>query len=298
MHRIFVFIALLGALAACHPIPDTLSEIDGSKAHWEKWVAQETHRIERSPHRAAPWARRGFAYFRLGHLDLAEADLAKALVLDSTRRDDRYNYATVLWHRGQISAAGGQYAEVVMMDSLHMRARVKWAYAVCQAAEWDSAMTLVDAGLSIDSSDTDLLVLKGQSLVALSRYEEADSLYSNMIARGQEEAQAYGWRGLVRYEQSHMAEALMDLNESILLDTAFAAAWYYRGQVQFNIESFESALADFDHAIRLDSTRAPYFVGRGLTLSKLERVEEANASFKHARKLDPSLQIQTRSEVE
>ena len=82
-------------------------------------------------------------------------------------------------------------------------------------------------------------------------------------------------------------EALEDFDEAIRLQSNRADAYHYRGAVKFRLGQVSNALEDFDEAIRLDPNNLNTYLNRGIIKNRLSEYSSAILDFDAVIRLDP-----------
>lgn len=85
--------------------------------------------------------------------------------------------------------------------------------------------------------------------------------------------------------------ALLDCNEAIRVDSAYAPAYINRGNAYLNKGDFDRAFGDFNDAVRLDPKSAWAFSERGNLYKAKGEFDHALADFNQAIQLDPTYAI-------
>lgn len=129
--------------------------------------------------------------------------------------------------------------------------------AVLVAALFTGFVTATEAD---KSDEAGLFVNKGQVLIKIGDYHEAETAF----------------------------------NKSVTLDPASAPGWAGYGQTLYLLGRYDEAIAAYDHALALDPRDAVSWQGRGEVLYRQGRYAEAVSSFIHATDLNPN---QSRSYV-
>ncbi|MBI4723510.1 MAG: tetratricopeptide repeat protein [Rhodomicrobium sp.] len=81
--------------------------------------------------------------------------------------------------------------------------------------------------------------------------------------------------------------AVEDLNRAISLDPKAAEAYFWRGQVRYSTNDAEGAEADLSNAIELDAAYSEAYRVRGAIRDRAGKRDEAVADYRSALELDP-----------
>lgn len=225
------------------------------------------------------------------HRDLAAyyADLRDALQMDVGigRKDETWQRFELEYRYHQLCEAPYEHLPSALNRFLNaLKANfdfaIRWAKTITQAGVDNGNDRVKEWGENLS-----------QGLMAYkeNQYPETIAMFSALLAFERLEdhprAIALSWRGQVYRLLRNFAEALSDLNQSVIYYPEYAYAYGLRGETYRVTRQLDSAIADFDHAIELDSTVAWVFRGRGQCYRLLRHFDEALSDFDMALKLEP-----------
>lgn len=136
----------------------------------------------------------------------------------------------------------------------------KDAYAAYAAADYSTAISILDGEVAIQPSDADLRFLRAKSLYA--RY-----------------AVAYK-AGKAKDVRDDIPQAIRDLDEVLARRPTFAEAYDYRGMLQATVGKYERALADYATALKLKPDLIGTLYGRAHVYELLGRYTEAISDYR------------------
>jgi tetratricopeptide (TPR) repeat protein len=127
-----------------------------------------------------------------------------------------------------------------------------------------------------------------RALHAQGRLDEAEMVYSAILAEHPTQFDALNLLGLVRHQQGRAIEALQLIAAAVKLKPDSADALSNLGLAFDALQQHQNALASFEHALAVDHHHANALNNRGLTLATLGRKAEALASWDQALAADPA----------
>jgi len=118
-------------------------------------------------------------------------------------------------------------------------------------------------------------------------FPEALEIFSKIVAKIPNYAEAYNNRGVILQAMNRHDEALVNYEKAIALKPDYANAHFNRGIVLKKVTRREDALASYDRAIGLQPGHAEAHNNRGVVLQELKRYDEALVSFQRTIELKP-----------
>ena len=134
----------------------------------------------------------------------------------------------------------------------------------------------------------DALYNRGRLLAELGRLEEALKDYDRSMAVRPLARVALD-RAVVLIKLQRTDQALVSLDQAIVLQPDYAVAHYNRGLALMKLQRFEAALVSFDRAIASKTDYAEAFVNRGPVLEELGELNAALASYDRGIVLNPDM---------
>ncbi|MEL6222401.1 MAG: serine/threonine-protein kinase [Cyanobacteria bacterium J06627_8] len=130
---------------------------------------------------------------------------------------------------------------------------------------------------------------QGQISQESQQYEEAIALYTESI-QNYPTAEAYINRGVTLLLNEEYVRAQEDFTQAIELDGSNANAFYYRGNVRYFLGDLKGALEDYTQAINIDPDGTlKAYVNRGTVRAELGDDEAAIVDYSEAIQRDPNL---------
>ncbi|MBX3472093.1 MAG: tetratricopeptide repeat protein, partial [Planctomycetes bacterium] len=156
------------------------------------------------------------------------------------------------------------------------------------AGDASGALRVLDEALAEHPERPELLVNRGNALLALGRLLEAEASYERAIALAPTLMPAWSGRAATRLRQGRREPALEDLDRAIVLSPTTPDLYHNRANARSAAGDVDGALADLDRSIEL-SPGASSLVNRGVLRARRGRHEEALQDYARALELDPGL---------
>ncbi|NJM23409.1 MAG: tetratricopeptide repeat protein [Richelia sp. SL_2_1] len=148
------------------------------------------------------------------------------------------------------------------------------------------------AALTVDVSGgnatADKWLERGNQLLRLERYEEADKAFNEVINRKSSFAHlAYFGKGFNFSNQEKYKESIAAFEQAVKLKPDFVAAWRLLSFLRGNLEQYDEALVAANKTIQLQPKNPSGYLVKGIALAYLQRYAEAQAAMTEAIKLNP-----------
>ncbi len=145
------------------------------------------------------------------------------------------------------------------------------------------------AEVSGGNATADKWLERGNQLLRLGRYEEADKAFDEVIKRKSSFAYlAYFGKGLNFSSQEKYKESVETFEQAVKLKPDYVGAWRILSFMYMNIEQYDKALIAANKTILLQPKNPSGYFVKGTTLIYLQRYTEAQATMTEAIKLNPS----------
>jgi tetratricopeptide (TPR) repeat protein len=133
-------------------------------------------------------------------------------------------------------------------------------YLTVPSVVWTAKMLLWVSCCSL-MGDTPLQ--KGKDAMAMRKYREAISHFSEAITAGTKDAETYYLRGSAYLGSAQIKSAIPDFDEALRLNPKFPGAHRQRGLCYYMLDQRDKAIADLNQAIQLDPKDDRAYVSRG-----------------------------------
>lgn len=165
---------------------------------------------------------RGLAWYRLGEYASASADLTHHLQVNPQDARAYYNHGLILFAQGDIEGAIDSYHHALTYSAKLYPIEMSNLYndlgvAYLSGAQLDVALVVLDAAVSLDSSDP----------------------------------RAYFNRGCICHQEGDYLAALSDFNQTLLLDPSYGQAYINRSLSKQQLGDVKGAIADLASAIEI-----------------------------------------------
>jgi predicted O-linked N-acetylglucosamine transferase (SPINDLY family) len=167
-------------------------------------------------------------------------------------------------------------------DPDHWESINAMAALALQGGDLERAIHLYSAVIERKRDHAEAYYKRANARNGLGQWETALVDYDQAIALNPEYAKAFCNRGAVLERLARWEEALTSYERAIALNPEDFLAYCNRGSVLKELKRFDDALASYERAIALKADYAEAYSNRGSALKKLRRFEEALASFEQA----------------
>jgi protein O-mannosyl-transferase len=162
-------------------------------------------------------------------------------------------------------------------------------YSELLARDFENCVKHYTESLRLDPTFFESYNGRGQALMELKRFAEAQSDFENGIKAGIESPKIHLNLGKCKVIQNHPETALPDLLKSISLDPNIAETYYFKAIVEGKIYNTEAALASYTKAINLKPNYVEALVNRGLIHANAQRFQEAINDYSQALQANPNV---------
>jgi tetratricopeptide (TPR) repeat protein/predicted Ser/Thr protein kinase len=223
---------------------------------------------------------RGMLHFNHGEMKRAAADFRSALAIKPEQYHACMNLAHVYLAEGRFEEAASQVRVALqfrpppeILAGYHCARSGK----LLQDNKYEDALQACEAALQLSPSEPLPYMVRGRSLLALGRAEQAERSFDQYLQNGGEEtSDIFKGRGLARMRLEKYPEAVEDYTRA--LERAPDADIYeHRGWAHFCCDAWKLALRDFSEAITLDPGPVDRYIGRGLARVMLGDYQKAIA---------------------
>lgn len=128
------------------------------------------------------------------------------------------------------------------------------AYCYQEAGHNSLALDYIDRAIAMDSTDTDLMMLKAGILYNLDRSREALDIYTALIDKEPDNAGYYASRGYMRKLTHDTDGAIEDFSTALVIAPDNIHAYYSRGELYREKGDMAKANADYDKVVEKDTT--------------------------------------------
>ncbi len=159
------------------------------------------------------------------------------------------------------------------------------------SGEYEKALTLSEASISIKPDCQGAWIGKGAALGNLSRPEEALEAYTKAIEIKPDFHEAWNGKGLALVSLGRYAEALEAFNKAIEIKPDDHKAWLNKGVTLADLGRPEEALEAYNKAIEIKPDFHEAWTVKGITLADLDRHDEALKAYNEAIEIKPDYQL-------
>lgn len=173
------------------------------------------------------------------------------------------------------------------LDPARFEALVERASRLSEIKEYDVALMDTERTVGVHPNWSITHALRGQMLLRLERYAEAEQAFNRAIELAPKQAKWWVSRSVAKSKMGRFAEALADAGEAIQLNSEFARAYACRGIAHGGLGRLQEGLEDADRAAQLSPTDVEIYHIRAFLRSQAARWEDVIADCTRIIELDP-----------
>jgi tetratricopeptide (TPR) repeat protein len=155
-------------------------------------------------------------------------------------------------------------------------------------SDYKGAMVEIDSMLKVYPTGNELLYLeRGKALHALTKVEEAESMFEQAMGLNPENVEVYHQLCLLNIERDAFRQAISIANKAIELNDQQANGWYLKGRALMGLEQGEEAFVAINQGLELDSEHPEvghYYLG--MAFEKMGKKQQAIDTYSQAIKLN------------
>jgi len=274
--------------------------------------------IEFCPTCAAYYSNRAASYMMLLSYEKGLIDARQAVTLDPNFIKGHLREAKCHLAMGEVAAALVSYQKVINLDPNNMTAKneinqVKTiqqhmvnADASYAKQDYRTVLYCMDRCIEASPDCPKFKILKGECLVYLKRYQEAQDIVNDILRVNSSNADAVYVRGLCFYYQDNIEKAFQHFQQTLRFapDHSKARDVYKKaklltskkeeGNNEFRSARYAQAVQVYTDALNIDPlnliTNSKIFCNRATAYTKLNKLDEALADFNKAIEVDASYQ--------
>jgi tetratricopeptide (TPR) repeat protein len=257
----------------------------------------------------------GLSMSNLGYCQEADQILKLGLDHDSNNIELLTHAAQTSFQCGFLSKSKAYYARIININPNQTRSIINLSQIFIQEASYDSAISILHQGLSVDSNSQQLHYLLGTSYLskkktslAIEELEKAKSFNPAYFPATRDLAFAYLQADSLLLATLEFQYALsiqpenfnvkmnlancyfkrksydnaLSLYLSLEKDPYIPSIYVQEGLSYFYLLKYDTAAMKFRYALTIDSTLSPAYFNLGLSYMELQKYREAISAFKHA----------------
>lgn len=144
---------------------------------------------------------------------------------------------------------------------------------------YEQAISAYDEAINLDPNYEKLYYNRGLAYTHLINYEKAITDYDEAVRINPRYLLAYYGRAFAHYYLSQYELAIQDLNLTISIEPDYLDSYIFRGAIYLRLEEYEKAIDDLTKAIGMDPLRADAYLTRGTAYKRLGETQKASEDF-------------------
>jgi eukaryotic-like serine/threonine-protein kinase len=245
---------------------------------FEDAIADLKAAIMRKPKAYQAYVNLAQAYRRLGKMDLALAQLDRAVELEPGLAHVYRLRARLRLERNESALALADFDHAIRRENTNspyqVDDHVERGRLLLSGGKYAEALNSFDAALSLQKDHSQGQRLRAETLFRLGRFEEVIKAFDHYLETGKPQESVYRGRGLARAELGQYPGAIEDFTKALEVHPT-SAVQAYRGWTHLVVDAPKLALRDFELAIELDPNNGDAYNGRGFARARLGRHREA-----------------------
>lgn len=243
--------------------------------------------IEQAPDSFEGYARRAQANAKLGRIDAATADYAKAVALAPTRGYLVADFARFLMTANRLQDALVLYDGYMERYPTDLQVLKERAGARLKAGLLDLALEDYGKAIELAPGNTQVRLLRAFLYHDNGRFQDAVADYTAAIQYGSISADVRYRRGIAYYALGRTDEAIADLDAAIAASPSLAAAYTARGALYQLKGDGAAAIRDFSEAVDLRPENAEVYLDRGKEYQRQANAAAAINDYSSVLRFDP-----------
>ena len=200
---------------------------------------------------------RGNAHEAMDHLDQAESDYNRAIVLNP-------HYANPYFNRGLLHARLGHF---------------------------DRALSDFNAVLILEDGSARAVYMRGYIYEKLGYLDLAIADFSRVLELDPGDVQAFNNRGVAHRKKRNFERAIADFDAALALEPTYVLARTNRARVFIDLADADKAIAELSAVLALRPRFVEAYLARAETYERLDQRADALADYRHVLELLPSSRI-------
>lgn len=255
-------------------------------------------------------------------VDAALADMARALMLDSTKASYFLTLSDLYFTVNKTGNAKAALEKAVEAEPENVDALLKLAELYLYVRKYQESIDHINRALKIDQYNAKGYFMKGMNYkeigdttLAISSMETAveqdpeyyaayiqlgilhaakknplaESYYNNALKISPRSTEAMYNKGKFYQDMGNWNAAIQTYNDLLKIDPNFKYAHFNLGVIHLvNLKVYDQALKHFDTAILVDSQYKEAYYGRGTTFQAMGDIKRAAADYQQALTIDPN----------
>ena len=245
--------------------------------------------VQKSPHKARPYSKRGIAYYQQGNYTQTMSDFNKAIEINPNYAEVYYNRGIVYQKQGNLTLALSDYNKAIEIDPSSAGAYTNRGGVYDEQGNFPQAISDCTKAIEIDPNDLTAYENRGVAYFKQGDFTQALSDYNKAIEINPNYAEVYYNRGNVYDNQGDFTQALSDYNKAIELNPNFAEVYNKRGSVHKGQGHWLEAISDYTKAIALSPEDIGLYMNRGTCYVQQGNFTQAISDYNKVIEINPNI---------
>ncbi len=284
-----------------------------------------SEKIENDPNNSALYFQRSKLNLTMKKTALAEADIRKAISIDSLKSEYHMLLADICYTGFRIPDAEGAFKKAASLDASNIEAFLKLAELYLYMKKYEESVSNANEALRIDKHRGKAYFIKGfvyketkDTLRAISNFqtcvEQEPNYYDAIIQLGNlysthndpialqyynsalklqpHSVEALYNRGLYYQNTGAAEKAVTDYNQLLKLNPRYGFAWFNLGYIAMKFEKdYQKAIPLFTNALNYENYYVEAYYNRGICYEKVGDKQKAKADYLEALSIFPTYDL-------
>lgn len=219
-------------------------------------------------------------YLRMGKEESAMHTLRRCVSLDPDQLEAHELLARIYASQGWWSLVEKKYQYILRRDSTYTDAYYNLALYYLRQNDPDQAVRMYRKILQIQEyPDPQVLLGLGELYLDLNRYDEAETMYNQLIEYDPQEGFGYYGRGLAQEAQGDTVRAIFSYRQALQLGPDLMEARERLGRLYQIQKQWQDALELFESGIAQDSSQIDNYLEKAIVYRRMEDSTSAAALY-------------------
>lgn len=254
------------------------------------YAVSKIHEIDDEMDKYSVYVQMGNLLYFQGNYEESLTYYNKALAINEEVSDLYNTIGLVYAAKGNYEAAIKEYFKALEQDDGNYYAYGNVAKAYLMLGDPQRALTEINTAFHLYAKVPEFYIIKGKSLIALERFEEAESVYLEAISLWEDLADAYYDLGDIYLRQGNYLASIQKF--SFAKDYGIDEGFLGMGYCYRNLEQYEEAIIAFqEYQSRIEGVDLKALYEIGLCYFQLENYQQTVTTYKEYLSIEENTEI-------